>query len=156
MPGTWWGTIFPTTRTPLTFSTVVVGDRYSLPSASESGQSGGFTEDDPVHPVIRKATAIDFSRAISSNPTHFSDEEWVDSTLVPSTQLGPAQPTFPQPVAKAKSPGSFKSRKCKEAGANAPFPSSAVEDVQEDRPQCPGKVSGSRASQLQVLGRERK
>jgi hypothetical protein len=51
--------------------TVVVGDRLSLPSASESGQCGGRTEDDPVDPVTRKATAIDFSRAISSNPTNF-------------------------------------------------------------------------------------
>jgi hypothetical protein len=67
----------------------VIHDRLSLGAVSESGQSGsgGGAEDNPFGPVTPsagcptilhhgKATAVDFSRTISSDLTDLVDEEW--------------------------------------------------------------------------------
>ena len=130
----------------------VVGDRTSR-AASESSQSGGGTEDDPVRPMTPSATAapqsnpishkttavVGFSCTISSDSADIddNDEEWVEPTPIPATPLEPVPPTFPPPppiVTKTKSSSSAESgRKRKEArAANVPFPSSVTEG--EDRP----------------------
>ena len=135
-----------------------VGDRHSLRAASESGQSGGGTEDDPVDPVTpsagptmggggtisRKATAVDFSRTISSDSADLDDEEWVDPTPIPPTPLETAPPAFPPPIAKTRSSSSAKSRKRKEARAHVPFPSSVAEGAPEDRPRRVPQMSTAR------------
>ena len=124
----------------------VVGDRSSR-AASESSQSGGGTEDDPVGPTTPSATAapttnpishktttavVGFSRMISTDSVDLDDddEEWVDPTPIPATPLEPVPTVFPPPIiAKTKSSSSAKSsRKRKEArAANVPFPSSVTE-----------------------------
>ncbi|KAN0133871.1 hypothetical protein V8E53_008303 [Lactarius tabidus] len=62
----------------------VIRDRISSCTASESGKSGGGTEDDPVGPVTpsavliiphSKAPAVDFLRTISSGSTELDDDE---------------------------------------------------------------------------------
>ena len=130
----------------------VVGDRSSR-AASESSQSGGGTEDDPVGPTTPSATAapqsnpishkttavVGFSRTISSDSADIDDddEEWVDPTPIPATPLEPAPPAFPPPiVTKTKSSSSAKSsRKRKEArAANVPFPSNVMEGEDCPRP----------------------
>ena len=135
-----------------------VGDRLSSRAASESGQSGGGTEDDPVGPVTpsaaptmggggtisRKATAVNFSRTISSDSADLDDEEWVDPTPIPATPLETAPPVFPPPIAKTKSSSSAKSRKRKEARAHVPFPSSVAEGAPEDRPRRVPQMSTAR------------
>ena len=134
-----------------------VGDHLYLHAASESGQSGGGTEENPVRPVTpsaaptmaggiisRKATAVDFSHTISSDSADLDDEEWVDPTPIPATPLETAPPVFPPPIAKTRSSSSAKSRKHKEARAQGPFPSSAAEGTQEDRPRRVPQMSTAR------------
>ncbi|KAF8269991.1 hypothetical protein EI94DRAFT_1699168 [Lactarius quietus] len=126
---------------------VIGAVRLSSRAASESGQSGVGTEDDPVGPVTpsavptmpsstRKATVVDvdFSRTISSDSVDLDDEEWVDPTPILPTPLEPSPPAFPPPViAKSKSCSSTKSRKRKEHPAHVPFPSSVVEGASRGR-----------------------
>ncbi|KAH8980199.1 hypothetical protein EDB92DRAFT_1937183 [Lactarius akahatsu] len=89
----------------------------SLRAASESGQSGGGTEDDPVGPVTPK---------------------WVDPTPIPATPLEPVPPAFPPAmIAKTKSSSSAKSRKRKEARATVP-------GAPEDRPRRVPQMSTAR------------
>lgn len=94
----------------------ITGDRLSSRAESESGQSGGGTEDDPVGPVTPSAAAapmagrtisrikppnaavavVDFSRTISADSGDLDDdEEWVDPTPIPPTPLETAPPAFP-------------------------------------------------------------
>ncbi|KAF8266378.1 hypothetical protein EI94DRAFT_1733232 [Lactarius quietus] len=122
---------------------VISADRLSSRAASESGQSGAGTEDDPVGPhdlqqQQRKATAVDvdFSRTISSDSADLDDEEWVDPTPIPPTPL--------EPPACSKSSSSTKSRKRKEHRAHVPFPSSVVEGTSEDRPRRVPQMSTAR------------
>ncbi|KAH9020204.1 hypothetical protein EDB85DRAFT_532534 [Lactarius pseudohatsudake] len=138
----------------------IIGDRFSLRAASESGQSGGGTEDDPVGPVTpsaappmsggtisRKPNAVDFSRTISADSGDLDDEEWVDPTPIPPTPLEPVPPAFPPAmIAKTKSSSSAKSRKRKEARATVPvpFPSSVAEGAPEDRPRRVPQMSTAR------------
>jgi len=143
----------------------VIGDRVSSRTASESGQSGGGTEDDPVGPVTpsaapsmargtmsRKANSVNFSRTMSADSGDLDDEEWVDPTPIPATPLETVPPAFPNAVpvppmmAKAKSSSSGKSRKRKEARAPVPvpFPSSTVEGGAEDRPRRVPQMSTAR------------
>ena len=138
----------------------VIGDRSSR-AASESSQSGGGTEDDPVGPTTPSATAspttnpishktttvVGFSRTISDSAHPNDEEEWVGPTLIPATPLEPTPPAFPPPppiVTKTKSSSSAKSsRKRKEARtANVPFPSSVTEG--KDRPRCVPQMSTAR------------
>ena len=109
---------------------VIGPDRLSLRAVSESGQSGGGTEDDPVGPVTPSAaaspivavthnsnpTAVDFlSPTILSASTDLDDEEWVDPTPIPPTPLESAPPTaFPPPIIAKTESLSAKSRKGKE------------------------------------------
>ena len=143
---------------------VIGGRGVSSRAESESGQSGGGTEDDPVGPVTpsaaptmvdggtisRKPNAVNFSRTISADSADSNDldddEEWVDPTPIPPTPLETVPPAFPPPpvIAKTKSSSSAKSRKRKEARAPVPFPSSATEGGPEDRPRRVPQMSTAR------------
>jgi cysteine protease ATG4 len=148
-----------------------VDDRVSSRAASKSGQSEGDTEDDPVMPMTpgptvtntadattpqRKVHAVSFSRTTSADDGDLDDEEWVDPTPIPATPLDATPPTFPTtggrgdtvPVppmmAKAKSSGSTKSRKRKEARPFVPFPSSSQAEGTDERPRRVPQMSTAR------------
>ena len=64
--------------------------------------------------ISRKATAVDFSRTISSDSADLDDEEWVDPTPIPTMPLETVPPASPLPITKTKLSSSTKSRKRKE------------------------------------------
>jgi hypothetical protein len=132
-------TTFPTTRRRTDFF-----DRRHRRSTLFvlSEQSGGGKEDNPVGLVTRKATAIYFSRAISSNSTDLRRVGRPDADILYPARVRP--PAFPPPpIAKTKSPSSSKSRKRKGVGARVPFPSSAGSGVQGPGPPSdPGSLMG--------------
>ncbi|KAF8269997.1 hypothetical protein EI94DRAFT_1798676 [Lactarius quietus] len=68
------------------------------------------------HTISHKATAVDFSRTISSDSAELDDEGRVDLASTPPTPLPPA---FPPPIAKSKSSIGAKSRKRKESRIRA-------------------------------------
>ena len=120
----------------------VISDCISLRTASESGQSGGGTEHDPVAPErsvlvaqpshIIQQTETDYSGLfimISSGSADLNDhiqERRVDPT---STPLEPAQAAQPPPIiAKTRSSSTAKSRKQGPCGTHTRvlFPSSVA------------------------------
>ena len=86
---------------------VIGGDYLSSRAASESGQSSGGTEDDPVGTVMASAGCTTTHQAQIDRRGHFithniiplddNVEEWVDPTPIPTPPLEPA-PALPPPI----------------------------------------------------------
>jgi hypothetical protein len=129
-----------------------ISDWLPLRAASESGQSGGGTDDDPIGPVTPSAAPTKASHTILKTPPPSIfriqsqwtlDDDEVDPMPLPVTLLEPALPAFlPPMVAKAKSSISVKSLKSREASPNLPFPSSAAEGPLGAHPPPAGPVAG--------------
>ena len=118
-----------------------VGDHLSLRAASESSQSRGGTEDDPIGPITPSAAPTMASGTISLNPlssTFRTRSPWTRRTSM--TKSGSTRRRYllhhsnPPSIAETKSSNSAKSRNCTEADTHVPFPSSVAEGTQEGKP----------------------